>query len=494
MRWPMLRKEIVSVLISEENKILKEVNEFLISEKRQRMLTGDRYYDGVQDILLRARTVIGKNGKLEIVENLPNNKIVDNQYAKMVDQKTNYLVGKDISVDSENEGYVKNLNDIFNKEFMRKMKFVTQDSYNFGIGWMFPQYDDRGKLTFRRYRSYEIDPHWEDVDHTILKYAYHVWFQKDDDDNLITYIEHFTQQGLYYYTVGSSGRLEPAEPYYQPYLYVDGKPFVWDRIPLIPFKSNAKEIPLICRVKSIQDGLNLIESNFQNSMEEDVRNTILVLKNYDGQNLAEFRKNLAEYGAVKVKTIDGSQGDVTALRIEVKADNYKAIIDMFKKAIIENCKGFDAKDARLEGEPNQMNIESMYSDIDLDANNTENEFQASFEKLLFFINSHLMNTGKGDFFDTEVKIIFNRDILISESETIENCVRSVGILPDETIIANHPWVSDPASEFSKLQKQREEEMKEYEFGGGKLQQGAGNSVGNNSSAAKPKKPDQKSDK
>ena len=41
--------------------------------------------------------------------------------------------------------------------------------------------------------------------------------------------------------------------------------------------------------------------------------------------------------------------------------------------------GYDAKDDRIiVGNPNQMNIQSMYSDIDLDANGIETEFQAAF--------------------------------------------------------------------------------------------------------------------
>ena len=36
-------------------------------------------------------------------------------------------------------------------------------------------------------------------------------------------------------------------------------------------------------------------------MQEDARNTILILKNYDGQDLGEFRHNLATFGAVKVR-------------------------------------------------------------------------------------------------------------------------------------------------------------------------------------------------
>ena len=65
--------------------------------------------------------------------------------------------------------------------------------------------------------------------------------------------------------------------------------------------------------------------------------------------------------------------------IEVNADNYKAINYIFKKAIIENARGFVAKDENMSNNPNQMNIQSMYSDIDLDASGMETEYQASFE-------------------------------------------------------------------------------------------------------------------
>ena len=39
----------------------------------------------------------------------------------------------------------------------------------------------------------------------------------------------------------------------------------------------------------------------------------------------------------------------------------------------------------------------MYSDIDLDANGMEVEFQAAFEELLWFVNVHLANSRKGVF-------------------------------------------------------------------------------------------------
>ena len=219
---------------------------------------------------------------------------------------------------------------------------------------------------------------------------------------------------------------------------------------------------MIKMVKSLQDGLNLIESNFQNQMEEDTRNTILVLVNYDGENLGEFRKNLATYGAVKVRTVDGAGGDVRTLQVEVNSDNYKAIIELFKKAIIENAMGYDAKDDRMSGNPNQMNIQSMYSDIDLDANGMETEYQASFEELLWFINCHLFNVG--DYEQEDVEIIFNRDMMLNEGEVIDNISKSVGIISDETLVAQHPWVDDVQAELDRLEEQKKKNMEEYGLG------------------------------
>lgn len=145
---------------------------------------------------------------------------------------------------------------------------------------------------------------------------------------------------------------------------------------------------------------------------------------------------------MKVRYDGETKGGVETLEITVNSENYKAILEIFKKAIIENGMGYDAKDDRLSGNPNQMNIQSMYSDIDLDANDMETELQAAFEDVLWFVNAYLSNSGYGDFEGEEVNIIFNRDILINESEAIDNCAKSVGILSDETIIGMHPWVDD----------------------------------------------------
>ena len=102
----------------------------------------------------------------------------------------------------------------------------------------------------------------------------------------------------------------------------------------------------------------------------------------------------------------------------------------------------------------------MYSDIDLDANGMETEYQASFEDLLWFINQHLANTGQGDFEKDIVTITFNRDILINESESISNCQASVGILSNESVVEQHPWVKDVQKELERKKEEQQQKIKD----------------------------------
>lgn len=444
--------------------LAREINKFKNSDKRKLMITGEKYYQNEHDILNRKRTIIGEGGVLQEVTNLPNNKIIDNQYGKLVDQKVNYLLGQPLTFDTKNKDYVKLLQKVFNKRFQRTLKNLGQDVLNHGIAWLYPYYNEQGELSFKKFEGYEILPFWKDAEHTILEFAVRIYeVQGYDGKREITIekVEIFTPNGIDRYVLNNGSLVKDIENPSSPYILVEDKGYNWNKIPLIAFKYNNKEIPLIKKVKTLQDGINTILSDFQNNMQEDARNTILVLVNYDGTNLGEFRHNLAQYGAVKVTSVDGVAGDLKTLQIEVNPENYKTILQIFKKALIENAMGYDAKDDRIiGGNPNQMNIQSMYSDIDLDANGMETEFQAAFEELLWFVNVHLVNTGKGDFTNEPVTVIFNRDMMLNESEIVDNCQKSMGILSHETIVGQHPWVVNVEQELARIKKEREDEVKD----------------------------------
>ena len=443
----------------------KVLRKWLDSKTREEQLLAEKYYDGDHDILQRERTVMNAQGTLTPVYNLPNNRLVDNQYRKLVDQKTNYVLGKPLTIATSKDEYLTKLYGVFDKKVHRQLRVLARYAVDGGVAWLYPYYNESREFKLMVFPAYEICPVWKDKAHTELECAMRYYSQDEFDDKggVVTkfYVDLFTTQGITHFRYQGSSLIPEQNPH-SDYMYVGDQGFNWQRLPIIPFKYNDKEVPLIRNVKTLQDSLNQVLSDFQNNMEEDPRSTILVLKNYDGTNISEFRHNLATYGVIKVTTVDGVQGGVETLNVDVDAANYQAILMQLKRAIVENGRGFDAKEERMDGDPNQMNIESMYTDIDLDVNAMETEFQAGFEELKWFIDQYLIHQGHGDYTDEPVEFVFNRDIFINEDAKIDNCTKSVGIISNKTILARHPWVTNVEHELKEIEEDKKAELEEME--------------------------------
>ena len=458
---PKPNSESTSSDIKDLEKVLRK---WLDSPIRKEQLLAEKYYDGDHDILQREKKVIGADGQLITIDNVANNKLVDNQYKKLVDQKTNYVLGKPLTISSSNEEYLELLNKVFSKKLHRQLRVLAQNAVDGGIAWLYP-YPQNGEFKVTVFPAYEICPIWKDKGHTELDGAMHYYPEDVLDKNggikTIYHVDLYTTQGITHFLYQGSSLILAENPH-SDHLYIEDVGLNWNRLPLIPFKYNSKEIPLIRNVKTLQDSLNTVLSDFQNNMEEDPRTSILVLKNYDGTNISEFRQNLAVYGVIKVTTVDGVQGGVDTLKVEVNAQNYQAILMQLKRAIVENGRGFDAKEERMDGDPNQMNIESMYTDIDLDVNTMETEFQAGFEELKWFIDQYLIHQGNADYTNEEAEFVFNRDFFINESTKIDNCVKSIGVLSNKTIVAMHPWVKNLNRELTQIEEDKQAELEEMD--------------------------------
>lgn len=438
--------------------IATEVVKWLQSRRREWQQKGQRYYDYEQDITDPHAYTTDADGAPVITDNRRSNPVIDNQYANMVDQKVNYILGKRLSIQTGNDRYTDALNLVFDKDFHRMMQGVAIDAYNGGIAWVHPYYTEQGEMAFKHFPAQSIFPFWADDAHTQLDMAiryYETIAYVDKTARKVQHIEVFSKTGIQRYIL-ENGRMTPdgdmSEVAYA--VDTDGNKLAWERIPLVAFKYNQHEIPLIKRAITLQDAINNTRSNWDINMNEDIRDTILVLRNYDGTSLDEFRQKLIKYGAVKVA--DG--GDVSTLRIERDATNYAEYLKETKRALIENARGFDAKDDRMGNNPNEMNLRSMYSDIDLDADMLETQFQAAFDQLLWFVNQYLATAGQGDFSKEEVAITFNRNMIVNDTETITNIKNSVGIVSTETLLAHHPYVTNAQDEQDRLDKENHEDV------------------------------------
>lgn len=411
--------------------------------------TGQKYYDYEHDIKNKKRYCLDDKGMQIEITGIPNSKVVDNQYRRLVDAKLNFLI-QQIIVETEDTQYYEELIKYFDKGFTRILKKVLLDLYNYGIGWLYTYYNEDGRLSFKKIDSKEVIPIWADNSHDQLLAVIRRRTDSVVEKGSIVeekYIEFYHQDGCIIFNED----LEEVDT--KPYLSNGKEHKSFNKIPFIYFKSE-DEKPLLNCVKSIQDSINTILSNLMDNMLEDPRNTILVVKNYGGEDMGKIKKNLAVYGILPVTSDEGGDGGVETLSIEVNSNNYEYVLSVLKEKLIENGKGLDVKSVGSSNTANMnmLNIKSAYADMEMAAASLELELQASFEYLQYFVK---LVHGYGV---EDADISFKRNILVSEESIIEMIKNSSDLLSKKTLLANHPLVNDVEEELERLDEQMEFEV------------------------------------
>lgn len=429
-----------------------ETERFLMSERRREMADARRYYRGDHDVLRRVRTAVGADGGMITLDRLPCSRVVNNQYGRLVDQKVNYSLGRPLVVDCEDRIFSDFLRGYFNGGAQSLWRRAATDAINCGVSFLHPYIDERGELALTSFDPMWCVPLWRDRAHTELDALVRLcpverYEGRRAKREMLAFV--YDRHGVAEYEYRGGEFYERGERMCH-FCDADGNGYVWDRVPIIAVKYNRDGIPMIRRARALQDAINELYSDFCDNMKENSRSSVLVLKNFDGEDLGEFRRNLAVYGAVKVRSEPGAEGGVETLSVDVDADNYDSICAMLSEALVECCRGFDSHSDRLGSNPNEMNVLAMYSDIDLDANGFECELAGAFDEFVAYARSYAYYTGIGDFKRTNVKISCSRDLLINEKNTIESLSKSQGIVSPRTLVMAHPLVDDADAELERL--------------------------------------------
>ena len=79
--------------------------------------------------------------------------------------------------------------------------------------------------------------------------------------------------------------------------------------------------------------------------------------------------------------------------------------------------------------------------------------QTTCEQLLWFVNAYLATAGKGNFENEPVTVTFNRDMLMNETEIIDNLAKLGVRVSNESLIGQLPFVDDVTKELKKLKEE-----------------------------------------
>lgn len=434
----------------------EEIKEFKGSEQYKIMVEAELYYKNRSDV----------QSKTNDVANRSNCRIEHPILKKLIDQKANYLLSKPFTVDTSNVTYDQALNKIFDRIFRRKIKSLGKGAVKSGIAWIQPYFED-GKLAFMRIPSTELIPLWKDAERTKLDAFIRFYDQViyiGNRKHTITRAEFWFSGGVKWFVTDPDNRNifnidkehgDESNNYTESHFVVGDKPFNWEEIPIAWLKYNEEELPLYYFIKDLIDDINW-QTSVTADVLRDVAKFIYILKNYGGQDLAEFLKDLKEHLAIKVTT----DGGVDKLQADLNIDAVMAFLDKQRRDVFDFAAAVDTKDPEL-GNASGTAINFRYMDLDADCDSLGTELKDTFQRLKVFIDVYLQITGQGDFTNEEYDIIFNMDLPVNETDVINNAKTSEGIISKLTILQNHPWVPDADEELERIDKEKKAAMEEY---------------------------------
>jgi len=423
-----------------------------------------RYYFNENDITLsvggesKARTDGKKNDLLRSADN----RVSSNYHQLIVDQEAGYVATKPPQIDIEDNNYNDQVNQILGDDFGERLNTLVVDAANAGVAWVHYWIDKDGKFQYGIVPPDQITPVYSnDLDRKILALR-RSYEQINPDTGGSFYVhEYWTDSDVTFFKC-SREDYSDLEAYANRFNYFDittgfeaGTSNVmqhqFGRVPFIPFKKNRFERPDLSKYKGQIDVYDAVYNGFVNDVD-DVQQVILVLTNYGGESLDEFKKALKHDKAVKFDSMGGNdKSGLETLTIDIPVEARNSLLETTDSKIFKDGQGIDTTKFEANNATGAA-IKMLYSHLELKAGNTETQFRIGISELVKAILLHL-GVSKVD--DVKVKQTWTRTLIQNDLEKAQTIAQVANFTSEEAIAKANPLVDDWHQE---LKDRRDDEV------------------------------------
>lgn len=453
------------------------IRDFENSKRKQKMKYGEDYYRSRNTEIMNRKMLI----YAETEDGIPyevedpykaNNKLPSGYFKLLVDQKLNYLLGKEIAFDTDQE---EELKEMLGRKLQSQLKQLGKEASKKVIGWKHPYIDEEQNLKFMIVPSEQIipvyKPDFKDQLELIIRYYRVTVLNEDGEAVKVTRVEVWDDEEVAYYQENDkTGIIELITPEYMQRIFgkvyqnpkyhfqkdikygdkvAESEGIPWNKVPFIPLYNNDDEEYDLQPIKPFIDAYDIINSDFINNLE-DFQDVYWILKGYDGENLQEFLHQVKRYKTLKV----ADDGDARSEQIEIPYEARREALKGLENDIFNFGMGVNPSQLGEGGTITNVVIKSRYTNLDLKCNEFETQLKDFIHELMHFVNRYRELTNQSEIELKDVQ--FTRSMIMNENEILESNAKQQGRVSEETRLANHLWVDDVEEEKERMRQEQEE--------------------------------------
>lgn len=377
----------------------------------------------------------------------PNNKIANSYASYITDTLVGYFMGKPVSYNADDDKVLEELNMIFeyNDEADENIELAKNASI-YGVAYEM-LYMSEEEVRFKSLDPKQCIPIFDDtIDSNLLAFIRYYDNYDVVQDKTITIIELITDTTITRYQCGNN---------YNDFTLLDSYKHYFGMVPIAIFKNNEEELGDFETVISLIDAYDKLESDSLNDFEYFV-DAYLALYGFtaepeDIQQMKENRVLLMDEGtSAEWLTKNVSDNNIENIKNRIDADIHKfaKCPNMADKEFASNASGVAIK-FKLLGTENKVSIK-------------ERKFKRGLQQRLELLAT--INGVLSDGFDwRSVDIVFSRNIPSNDTD-IANMVNTLsGIVSEETLLAQLPFIENVQDEIERLDADREKNKENNPF-------------------------------
>lgn len=405
--------------------------------ERSRILKLKRYYNNENDILNRKYTD----------ENKPQNKLSHNYAAYITDNYVGYMVGQPISYKSDNEILLERLNEnfLYNDEIDNNTTLAQEQSIcGYAYELLFSDEDSQARFKCVDTENM-IVVHDDTLEENIILA---ILYSPVDDEKTTVYIYDKEYEYIAELDNGTVSELKDIN-YHN-----------FNEVPVAIYENNRQRVGDFEKVITLINAYDQANSDTANDFEY-FTNALLIIsgalieeEDEEGRPL-NFKDN-------RVLNFATNEGDAKYLIKNINdtaLENYK---NRLNKDIHKFSSVVDMSDEKFAGNLSGVALKFKLNPMENVSSIKESKFRKGLMRRIELLVGFLSIKTNSLHTYLDIKPVFTRNIPSNDLETV-NMVKSLnGIVSQETLLAQIPFVEDVQAEINSLDKKQNDLMTDYD--------------------------------